>query len=282
MLHDMGENKAKQMRCYNNVKPTLLVVAPSEYYINTVANVAMINGLVGNIVTTKTTNIDEFTAAIAPLNRNNLIIAKGMPETAEFLRTVLRYNNRELIRGGKGGFYSSTGVFIKKDPTGHYTRPIMLSDGAINIAPTIEQKIKIVRAAVDMYARLFPFADEVEKTPVISMITPAGRYASAIQSSIDAAAVISALPGLNMRFDQLDTALSKNIRRIKNMDGGAADIIISNGLDDGNAIWKSLTVLAGYSVAGFVTGTTLPMILNSRGDTPESKLLSIELATKLI
>jgi len=276
-------------------KPTLLVIAPNEYYINTVANVAVLNGFVERVVTVPMADLGEFADAVRGLDKKNLIIAKGMPETADFLRTVLRYNNRELISGGKEGFYASAAVFIKKDPTGQYGRPIMLSDGAINIAPTVEQKIKIIRAATDLYQRLFMAdgrSDAVNskfiitnsefKKPTVSLITPAGRYASAIQSSLDAAAVIDALPGLDIRMDQLDTALSENIRRIKDLDGGVADIIIADGLDDGNAIWKSLTVLAGYSVAGFVTGTTLPMILNSRGDTPESKLLSIEMAAKLI
>ena len=255
-------------------KPTLLVISPDEKYMAEVAAPALSRGFVADVVAAGAlrgpVTSELFAEKMAAIGHDNIIIAKGMIETADFLRLILKYDNKALIKGGENGFLSHVAMFSKDDCY------ILMSDGALNVYPSAEQKLVIAKNA----ARV---ADCIcgNKSPTISMLTLSGKLNPKVQSSVDGQYVIDNLPEYNIRLDQLDTAIDESARAAKGLGGGIADILIVDGVDTGNAIWKCLTIFGGYRAAGFVMGATVPIVLNSRSDTSESKLYSIMLAGKL-
>lgn len=258
-------------------KPLLLVVEPDQHYILHVAKVAKAKGMISDFISVGRDNFDDVLGA---LDKNNLIIAKGMLETADFLRPILKYNNKELIQNDEDGIGLLSHCFIlwKKTMLKSY-KPLIITDAAVNIAPTAEQKAKIVRVAISLAHKLLGIS-----RPVVSILTPSGKLNPAIQSSVDGDLVIQELADKNaeIRLDQMDTAISMDARHIKHLSGDTADILLADNLDSGNNIFKLYTMNGGYSAAGLVCGTTVPVILNSRSDAPKSKLLSIKMALSMI
>jgi phosphate butyryltransferase len=258
-------------------KPLLLVVEPDEHYISHVAKTAKTRGLISDFIPVTR---DKFAEVLDKLDKTKLIIAKGMLETADFLRPILKYNDKELIRKDENGVGLLSHCFIlwKKRMFKSY-KPLIITDAAMNIAPTAEQKVKIAQVAISLARKLLGVA-----RPVVSILTPSGKLNPAIKSSVDGDFVIQNLANENaeIRLDQMDTAISMDARRIKHLNGGVADILLAETLDSGNNIFKLYTMSGGYSAAGLVCGTTVPVILNSRSDTPKSKLLSIKMASRLM
>jgi phosphotransacetylase len=259
--------------------PILLAVEADDHYIEQVAARAADKGLISGVRVSHA-NAEAFAAAIGRLDKSNLIIAKGMLETADFLRLILKYNDKELIAGGAAGFLSHCTILSKKLNWFYREKPLVLTDAAINIQPDAAQKVKIVKNAIDLTRRLFG-----KKRHVVSILTPAGKLNPAIKSSVDGDFVIRELAGENaeIRLDQLDTALSADARAAKGLPaGGTADILLADNLDSGNEIYKLHTIRAGYLAAGIVCGANIPIVLNSRADAPRSKLLSIKYAAKML
>jgi phosphotransacetylase len=255
----------------------LLVVGPDEHYEETVSRPAVRRGLV-SAARSCLPSPESFAAALGAADKSRLILAKGMLETADFLRLILSYNDKELlVRGADGKGFLSHSVILER-PVGPSARRI-LSDAAIHIAPDAAAKARIAKNAIGLARAVFGNA-----RPIVSMLTPQGKLNDKIQSSIDGDFVIRALDGENaeIRLDQLDTAISADARRVKNLPGGAADVLICSDLGEGNSIWKCHTQLAGYLAAGLVCGAAVPIVLNSRADAAESKLLAVEYAAKLM
>jgi phosphate butyryltransferase len=258
-------------------KPILLVVAPDDHYIESVAERAGKDGLIGGFRVARADS-ESFADALSRLDKGNLIIAKGMLETADFLRLILKYNDKELIADGGTGFLSHCTIFVKKGIF-RRSRPIILTDAAINIDPDAEKKVKIVKNAIDLARRLLGIS-----RPVASILTPAGKLNPAISSSVDGDRVIRRLAAesAEIRLDQMDTAIDAGARAVKKLAGGPADILLADRLDDGNNIYKLYTNIGGYDAAGLVCGAAVPVVLNSRSDSARSKLLSIEYAVRLL
>jgi hypothetical protein len=286
-------------------KPILLIIeaddegaAHESHYLESVAAPARDRGLIGDVRVARA-NAESFSDALGRLDKNNLIIAKGMVETEDFARLILKYNNKELIAGGKDGLLSHCTIILKEQepprPRGRadaadeaapqeeepqeQERPLILADAAINITPDAGQKVKIVKNAIDLARLLF----DVER-PVVSILTPSGKLNPKIQSSVDGDCVIRQLKNENaeIRLDQMDTAIDAESRAAKKLPGGTADILLVDNLDVGNIIYKMYTKVGKYDAAGLVCGSAVPIVLNSRADSPRSKILSIEYALRLM
>ena len=243
---------------------------------NKVAQRAISKGLVDE-VKVSSADADSFANAMQFVDKDNLIIAKGMLETPDFLRLIIKYNNKELIYKGSDGFLSHCTVLEKK----RLFRPtdrVIVTDAAINIVPSIEQKLKIAQNALD-------FAHQAGiKRPVLSILTSSGKYNPAMEESVDGDYLIKNLKGddFEVRLDQMDTAIDVESRKAKNLDEKTADILLADRLTLGNAIYKCYTKIGGYRAAGIVCGTTLHVVLNSRGDSARSKLFSIQYAVQML
>ena len=260
-------------------KTVLLVVNPTGEYMRKVARRARKSGLVDEVRTAGETP-EEFAAAMRSLDKNDdLIIAKGLIETAAFLRLIFGYDDKALIKGGRAGFVSHCFILEKRHNWFWHKKPWILTDAAVNIAPTAEQKAVIAQNAVDMARSVLGI-----RCPVLSVLTAAGRENPKIRSSVDGKWIIDGgrVAGADLRLDQFDTAISTSARRLKKLGGGPADIMLANDLDSGNPLFKAHSMRAGYRAAGLVLGCAVPVVLNSRFDAAESKLLSIWYAKKLL
>ena len=253
-------------------KPILLVVEPDEHYISDVARVAVRKGLVSNFIAVKRA---DFANVLDKQDKSNLIIAKGMLETADFLRLILRYNDRELLT--RDGFLSHCSILMR-----HGRHPFILTDGAANIKPDVKRKFKIVKNAINFARKMFGI-----KRPILSILTPSGKLNPGIQSSVDGDIIIKKLldegENVEARLDQFDTATSVKSRKVKKIPGKKmADILLAHDLDSANIIWKVYMTSLKCNIIGIVCGTTVPIALSSRADTEKSKLLSIKYAIKLL
>ena len=255
-------------------KISLVIIGPDEHYIKDVARCAVARGLVDEVKVSRA-DPNDFAHVMDGVRQDGLIIAKGMVETADFLRIILGYDNKRLV---KGPLLSHVAVLFRR-VLWWRTRPLVLTDPAINIAPDAVRKAMIVKNAIEFVRRAIGI-----QRPVVSILTPAGKLNPAIKSSLDADFVIQELAREDavIRMDQLDTAISSDARRAKKLDGPVADIILADNLDSGNELYKMHTMRAGYDAAGLVLGAAVPIVLNSRSDSARSKLMSIKYARKML
>lgn len=202
-------------------------------------------------------------------NLDDCIIMKGLVETSDFMRRVLEINKKF-----GGGFISHCGVF-KRDNVA----PIIITDAALNIAPQLADKQGITRNAIMLARRL-----KLASSPVVNFLTPSSKIDKKIKSSLDAEAlenfVSENFSDVRTNHNALDVCFSDSAKA-KKIDGALRpDILVCDNIDQGNALYKSLTIFGGFMTAGFIVGNENlpPVILTSRSDTKESKLWSVKLA----
>lgn len=159
--------------------------------------------------------------------------------------------------------------------------PLIISDAAINIAPTLEEKIDIVQNAVDL-AHALGIA-EVR----VAILSAMETVNSKVPSTIDAAALCKIadrgqITGAILDGPlALDNAIDLDAARIKKINSpvaGRANVLVVPDLEAGNMLAKSLTFLAGADAAGIVLGAKVPIILTSRADSVLTRMASCAVA----
>jgi phosphate acetyltransferase len=165
-----------------------------------------------------------------------------------------------------------------------YSRTIVVSDAAVNIAPDLDQKRDIVQNAI-ILARAVGISQ-----PKVAVLAAIETVNSKMQATLDAAALAKMadrrqiVGGIVDGPLDLDIAVDKEAARIKGVEtpvAGQADILIAPNIEAGNMMYKELTFMAGAQAAGLVMGARVPVILTSRADTPQSRLFSCALAVLL-
>jgi phosphotransacetylase len=165
--------------------------------------------------------------------------------------------------------------FVLDVPT--YHKPLIITDAAINIAPSLEDKADIVSNAIELAHALGIAAPKVALLSATESINPK------IASTVEAAALCKMADrgqitgGVLDGPLALDNAISPEAARIKGIGGpvaGDADILLVPDLEAGNMLAKSLSFLAGADSAGIVLGARVPVMLTSRADSVESRLAS--------
>jgi phosphate butyryltransferase len=197
---------------------------------------------------------------------------KGKIFTADFLKAAL--DPAVGLRTGK--LLTHVAVF---DIPG-FDRLILLSDAGVLVAPSLEEKMHIVQNAIDVAHRL-----GVE-TPRVAVLAAAEMVNPKIPSTMDAAN-LSKMADRGQIYGgivdgplALDNAISPEAARIKGIRGevaGRADILIAPDLEAGNSLAKAIIYFAHSDMAGVVVGARMPLILPSRADTHEAKMMSIVL-----
>ncbi len=174
-------------------------------------------------------------------------------------------------------------VFVMDVP--HYPRFLLVSDAAINIYPTLEDKKDIVQNAIDL-----AIAIDIPH-PKVAILSAVETVTSKIQSTLDAAALCKMADRGQIRGGILDgplafdNVISKEAAKIKGIVSpvtGKPDIIITSDLESGNILVKQLEYLSDAQSAGIVIGAKVPIILTSRSDKPIARLASSALAAILI
>jgi phosphate acetyltransferase len=169
--------------------------------------------------------------------------------------------------------------FIMDVPT--LDRPIFITDAAVNIFPTLEDKVHITQNAIDLAQALG------REQPKVAILSAMETVDPKVQSTIEAAALCKMADrgqitgGILDGPLALDNAIDLTAAKIKKIDSpvaGHADILVVPDLEAGNMLAKSLTFMADADAAGIVLGARVPIILTSRADSVMTRLASCAVA----
>jgi phosphate acetyltransferase len=170
-------------------------------------------------------------------------------------------------------------VFIMDVPT--YHKVLVITDGAINIAPTLEDKVDICQNAIDLAVSLGV------KNPKVAILAAVETVTSKMPATIDAAALCKMAERGQIKGGLLDgplafdNAISREAAKIKGITSevaGDPDILLAPDLEAGNICAKQLSFLANADSAGLVLGARVPVILTSRADSLRSRIASCAVA----
>src|SRR6185437_7073652 len=166
------------------------------------------------------------------------------------------------------------------DVPGH-DQPLIITDAAVNIAPTLEEKVDIVQNAIDLAHALG--AAEVRVAILSAMETVNPRMPSTIEAAAlckmaDRGQITGAVLDGPLALDNAISIEAASIKQIKSPVAGRANVLIVPDLEAGNMLAKSLTFLAGADAAGVILGARVPIILTSRADSEITRLASCAVA----
>jgi phosphate acetyltransferase len=201
------------------------------------------------------------------------LLMKGSLHTDELLGAVVARDTG--LRTGR----RLSHVFIMDVPT--YHKVLIVTDAAINIAPSLEDKVDIVQNAIDLAVSLGVAQPKVAILAAVETVT------SKMPATIDAASLCKMAERGQIKGGLLDgplafdNAISKDAARVKGIASevaGDPDILLAPDLEAGNILAKQLTFLANADSAGLVLGARVPIILTSRADSVRSRIASCAVA----
>jgi phosphate acetyltransferase len=166
------------------------------------------------------------------------------------------------------------------DVPGHDT-PLIITDAAVNIAPTLEDKVHIVQNAIDLARALG--ADPVRVAILSAMETvnpkvPSTIEAAALCKMADRGQITGALIDGPLALDNAISPVAAQVKGIKSPVAGRANILLVPDLEAGNMLAKNLSFLANADAAGIVLGAKVPIILTSRADSVRTRMASCGVA----
>ncbi len=201
---------------------------------------------------------------------------KGKLETGDFLRAAL---DKEMgLRTGR--LFSHVAVLEVPG----FNRFLFVSDSGVVVAPTLEQKVEIVQNAIMVAERLGVHEPKVAILAATEMVNPK------IPTTMDAANLAKMADRGQIQGGHvdgplaLDNAISPESVAIKGIKGavaGAADVLVTPDVEAGNMLVKAITYFAKGKMAGVVIGGKSPLIVASRSDPHETKLVSMALGVLL-
>ncbi len=201
------------------------------------------------------------------------LLMKGALHTDELLHEVMEHGTG--LRTGK----RLSHVYVMDVPS--YPRPLLVTDAAINIAPTLEDKCCIVQNAIDL-AHVLGIA-----TPRVAILAAVETVSPGMQATLDAAAlckmadrgqIVGGVLDGPLAFDNAISAAAAKQKGIISPVSGCVDILVVPNIESGNILAKQLTFLANADAAGIVLGASVPIILTSRADDTRARLASCALA----
>jgi phosphate acetyltransferase len=200
-------------------------------------------------------------------------LMKGSLHTDVLMHAVLE---------GAGGLRTArrvSHVFVIDAPA--YPRPLLVTDAAINIYPTLDDKVDIVKNAIELAHALGIALPNVAILSAVETVNPK------IASTLDAAAlckmadrkqITGAVIDGPLAFDTAVSAEAAAIKLLVSPVAGVADILVVPDLESGNMLAKQLEYLGGAELAGVVLGARVPIVLTSRADSARSRLASCAVA----
>jgi phosphotransacetylase len=201
------------------------------------------------------------------------LLMKGSLHTDELLAAVVA---RETgLRTGR----RISHVFIMDVPT--YHKVLIVTDAAINIAPTLEDKVDIVQNAIDLAISLGVTQPKVAILAAVETVTskmPATIDAAALCKMADRGQIRGGLLDGPLAFDNAISKEAAAMKGIKSEVAGDPDILLAPDLESGNILAKQLSFLARADSAGLVLGAKVPIILTSRADNVRSRIASCGVA----
>ena len=239
-------------------------------------------------------------AARLDITPYEIVDAAHSHEAAEKAVALVREGRAEMLMKGSLHTDELLGAVVKRDiglrterrlshcfilDVPNHDRVLIITDAAINIFPTLQDKIDIVQNAIDLAHAL-----RIEQ-PKVAILSAMETVNPKLDSTVEAAALCKMADrgqitgGILDGPLALDNAISAEAARIKGISSavaGQADILVVPDLEAGNMLAKSLSFLADADSAGIVVGARVPITLTSRADSVESRLASCAVAALVV
>ena len=205
------------------------------------------------------------------------MLMKGLIETSDFLRAIL---DRE--HGLRKGERKMSHLAALEDPLHH--RLYFLSDAAVNVQPDLLMKTEIVRNAVEALHALGieePLVAALAAVEVVDPAMPATVDAANLSKMSERGQLPHCIVDGPLALDNAisrEAALHKGIRSAV---AGEPDLLVVPNIEAGNVLYKAFTYFQGARTAGILLGAQCPIVLTSRADPPEAKLLSIGIGMRV-
>jgi len=200
------------------------------------------------------------------------IIIKGHIHTDILMKEVLKRQHKLIDKKRLSHIWHMT---IEKDD-----KPLIITDGALNVAPNIKTKMHILKNAVNFSKRI-----GIER-PKVAILSATEEVIASVPTSLDAKELTELAKSEKIDADvfgplAFDNAISKKsaaIKGIKNDIAGQADIILVPNVETGNSLVKMMIYFMGACAAGIVVGGKVPVVITSRSDDAPARLASIAAA----
>ena len=200
------------------------------------------------------------------------IIVKGHIHTDILMKEVLK---REYNLLGKTRLSHIWHMTINKDD-----KPLIITDGALNVLPNVKTKIHILKNVIDFSNRIGI------SRPKVAVLSATEEVLDSVPSSLDAAELTKLAKEENLDADvfgplAFDNCISKKsaaIKGIKNAVAGEADVLLVPSVETGNGLVKMMIYFMGACAAGVVVGGKVPIVITSRSDEAQARLASIAAA----
>jgi phosphotransacetylase len=299
MTHATGTGKYERLlaRCKNLDPVPTAVAHPCEATALSGAVEAYQQGLIVPLLVGPAASIAK-TAASAGIDLKNLEII-DVPHShaaAEKAVALIREGRAEILMKGSlhtdelmaavvsrdGGLRTGrriSHVFLMDVPT--YHKALLITDGAINIAPTLEDKVDICQNAIDLAVALGLERPKVAILAAVETVTskmPATIDAAALCKMADRGQIKNGILDGPLAFDNAISKEAAETKGIRSPVAGDPDILLAPDLEAGNMLAKQLSFLAKADSAGMVLGARVPIILTSRADSVRSRIASCAVA----
>ena len=159
-------------------------------------------------------------------------------------------------------------------------KPLIITDGALNVSPNVKTKMHILKNVINFCNRIG------NERPKVSILSATEEVLDSVQSSLDAKEITEIAKKENLKADvfgplAFDNSISKKsaeIKGIKNVVSGNADVLLVPNVEAGNALVKIMVYFMGACAAGVVVGGKVPVVITSRSDVATARLASIAAA----
>ena len=163
---------------------------------------------------------------------------------------------------------------------GKEDKPLIITDGALNVSPSVKTKMHILKNVINFCNRIG------NKRPKVSVLSATEEVLESVQSSLDAKEITKIAQKENLNADvfgplAFDNSISKKsaeIKGINNIVAGKADVLLVPNVETGNALVKIMVYFMGACAAGVVVGGKVPIVITSRSDVATARLASIAAA----
>ncbi len=166
-------------------------------------------------------------------------------------------------------------AYVLDVPT--YHKPLVLTDCAINIYPTLEDKVSICQNAIDLVHTLGVALPKVAILSAVETVNPKIRAtleAAALCKMADRGQITGGLVDGPLAMDNAISKAAAEVKHIRSEVAGDADILVVPDLEAGNMLAKQLTFMSNADTAGVVLGARVPVVLTSRSDNVQTRLAS--------
>jgi phosphate acetyltransferase len=216
-------------------------------------------------------NTAKIAAKLASENKVKIIV-KGHIHTDILMKEVLK---REYNLLGKTRLSHIWHMSVEKDD-----KPLIITDGALNVLPNIKTKMHILKNVINFSHRI-----GISK-PKVAVLSATEEVLESVPSSLDAAELTKLAKEENLEADvfgplAFDNSISKKssaIKGIKNIVAGEADVLLVPSVETGNSLVKMMIYFMGACAAGVVVGGKVPVVITSRSDEAQARLASIAAA----